>query len=490
MTPCSVILYRFDDDDDDEKEEEGDKTESTSNQGAEMNGTDHGNIDPMVEVQSEQSIVPLEIVALPANCTESTEAIENDQSMESIDSISTVESLTLARNIAESIISPPVQLTESVPTVASNVPTSPSSIQLSTTPPKPRGRPKRRPDASIAVSFAPIAPKRLKIPTQKSLANAQKHSAMKKAIKTKPMPPAQQSVCFLCGRQFPTTFQLAQHEKTHIARTESPVFPCNICHKNVKNLKMHLRLHKKESGKRTKTTATAKSIDSTALNGANKLGEQSTRDTIADNSKVTKEEASSSTDAVVSSNKEPDTITSNEAQTNSTDSNGSFIPNGKSPHTDSLSSQKTMSKSSFMPPIIVDEYPANVHKISIIEPIGVNEPSQSTETSNESAEQSESDETVNNEKDDNSTMEHEQTTQPNGQQSIGGLIKCSKCSRRFSTEARVIKHQKKHTKKKNCKVCGKLLALSYVKMHIKLKHPTTIDIPLNIQALNIQDEAP
>lgn len=51
-------------------------------------------------------------------------------------------------------------------------------------------------------------------------------------------------VCYLCGSKFETNSELNAHQQSHQDRSISPVFPCAICGKNVKNLKKHLREHK------------------------------------------------------------------------------------------------------------------------------------------------------------------------------------------------------------------------------------------------------
>lgn len=57
-----------------------------------------------------------------------------------------------------------------------------------------------------------------------------------------------QEVCFLCGQKFQSSFALTHHMNQEHAQSsnDSPVFPCNVCGKNVSNLKLHLRQHNAE----------------------------------------------------------------------------------------------------------------------------------------------------------------------------------------------------------------------------------------------------
>lgn len=399
-----------------------------------------------------------------------------------------------------------------------------------------RGRPKKsiNTDSKTAMTNTPVVSKRRKIATQKGL-------ALKKSLqKTKKMKTTPASgVCVLCGDLFQTTLELNQHVKTHYTRAKSPVFPCTICHQNVKNLKMHLRQHKIDGRRDNSLIATRKTIKSNEittdllkLNDSNKSNEVSTliepdRMILPDDSMVTKEEASSSTDAIVPSNKEPEIITSNEAQTNSTDSNGSFIPNGDTMNVEPDEQQ------SFISPIIINEYPTQLQEISITEPISVNEPSQSFQTGMESDGQSDAEENdghsddikqsddgqfddieQNDDGDNGDDIEqngvgndggdggdgndgdddgndggddhhddddNKKTGEKNCEKTFGVVFKCSTCPRRFNSVDRVREHQKKHEQKGNCEICGKQLALSYMRMHIKLKHPPEKNISFETQ---------
>lgn len=136
-----------------------------------------------------------------------------------------------------------------------------------------------------------------------------KHKDVKKVLKKPSAPPA---VCVLCGRKFHSIIAMEHHQKTHIqSNKDSPVFPCNVCGKNVKNLKKHLRQHKtKKDDVPTDTNKfhAVESVETTTLN----------------DTKV--EEASSSTDAIITTvpnDKEPENgITSNESVSDS----GAVLP--------------------------------------------------------------------------------------------------------------------------------------------------------------------
>lgn len=208
--------------------------------------------------------------------------------------------------------------------------------------------------ADLQYSDEVISSKRRKTPTKTAQKNI---SPNKKPPKTKPHP--QFSMCFLCGARFTSSIQLTQHQKTHFASTSShsPVFPCKVCGRQVKNLKNHLRQHKNEIknqqpstdakplkyGKQLKSNESQKSNGSFKSAGLKLItkGPRTIRlttelpaaikkvATVTSDTLVKRAEASSSTDAVFSkapcdnNPKETELISSNEVLTNSNDSNAS-----------------------------------------------------------------------------------------------------------------------------------------------------------------------
>lgn len=384
-----------------------------------------------------------------------------------------------------------------------------------------------------------ISAKRRRTPTQKNM------PPKKKPLKTKPRP--QISICFLCGAQFSSSIQLTQHQKTHFASTisHSPVFPCNVCGRQVKNLKMHLRQHKTESkqqqqqstanGKAIKSGQRSKSIEAPKLNGSKKSDcvtkrarAKSTESTavarssavvkssaaVSSHSLVKRAEASSSTDAVFSKIPcdimETELFSSNEALINSNDSNTSstssfnlirkcvaetnaiLLSNDISLPPFSMSSEQpsfivaaaaataaTATAAVIEPFNIIDEDPLQIPTMTSLEPISVNEPSQSTSVPQPFdciGEQN----FQRNDMNERGETKSESEIQKSNDKQYAALYKCPKCSRHFESPERVAKHCKKHAKKVNCKFCGKLLAKSYIKVHIINKHQTKSgNTPLN-----------
>ncbi|XP_055309948.1 zinc finger protein 652-like [Sitodiplosis mosellana] len=163
----------------------------------------------------------------------------------------------------------------------------------------------------------------------------------KKVLK-KQSPPA---VCYLCGQKFHSTIALEQHQKTHIQSSiVSPVFPCKVCGKNVRNLKKHLHQHKNE--KKNKGQRATASVSSTMVKPNDTKNilvpvKSVEAATLPTDTKV--EEASSSTDAVITSipgvKETENDITSNEAAMLS--------------HDVRVESETSMP----MPPIVIEEDP-------------------------------------------------------------------------------------------------------------------------------------
>lgn len=275
-----------------------------------------------------------------------------------------------------------------------------------------------------------IMTKRRKIPTtQKTPLPANKKPL------AKPKPSPQKSVCFLCGEQFASGIQLTQHQKTHFASTisQAPVFPCNVCGKKVKNLKVHLRLHEKEQQQQSQESSTngkvvkrrgkqSKPNESQVSDNTNKADyvteetvpmvetttvAELTYTTVASSDTFVKRaEASSSTDAVFSripceTNEEVELISSNEMFATSNDSNVSsynFIGDCMTdtdallifsdqfmlpPPPSSSTSCVAIIDPSFVPsamdPLnLMDEDPLEIPSLMDLDAICVNEPSQST----------------------------------------------------------------------------------------------------------------
>lgn len=154
-----------------------------------------------------------------------------------------------------------------------------------------------------------IAPTKEQSPEKRPgpASRVKKHKDAKKLLKKPLAPPA---VCVLCGKKFHSIIAMEHHQKTHIqSNINSPVFPCNVCGKNVNNLKKHLRHHKIENQNRSKTKKNDVPAEITVKNKFQVF--ESVETTTLNDTKV--EEASSSTDAIIRNvpdDKEPG-ITSN-----------------------------------------------------------------------------------------------------------------------------------------------------------------------------------
>lgn len=234
------------------------------------------------------------------------------------------------------------------------------------------------------------------------------NKGIKKVLK-KQAPPA---VCYLCGLKFHSTIAMEQHQKTHIeSTTNSPVFPCKVCGKNVKNLKNHLRQHKNES--RSKCKMFTNSVKSHEIATPN-------------DTKV--EEASSSTDAVITTipdyKESENGITSNEAMTESNDMT-------EKPSTPSM-----------LPPIIIEEYSSSL--------LHEGEPTQSTPQ-----------QTV-------ATLAA--VTEDVLLQQRNGLSNVANDDFILDKVVKSPLNKTPSDKKVQCKFCSKLVGLSYERIHVKKYH--------------------
>ncbi|XP_031623577.1 uncharacterized protein LOC116340945 [Contarinia nasturtii] len=291
--------------------------------------------------------------------------------------------------------------------------------------------------------------------SKKNLVNKRQklmNKEMKKVVKKQSPPP----VCYLCGQKFQTQLECDQHSKIHIQNSSnSPVFPCSVCGKNVKNLKMHLRQHKQGNKKNSSANSAAQTRTPTkkplAVKTIIKMNEFESNDT-----KV--EEASSSTDAVITgltTYKEPESdVSSNELLTETQDMhsqcrlkdgtiNVSQSMNQMPPPADHTTSSK-------WPPIIVEDYPIN-HDICVAKELtNEEEPTQSTQQTF----------AVTDEIQPNHHMD-ETTASGNPVEETG----------------------KKEKKKWLCEVCNKHVCFSYKRTHMKRYHsPTTANnIPIKEQ---------
>lgn len=453
ITPCTVQLNRYSIEEEETDSDRMSDDENDANQ--ETEALEVGGL-------AEAPVTPPEPMDVETPLTENPDLQTNTEPIVRVETVAQAEPIFSAP-VPAALVSP------------ANSNDSMSPLVPSPELPRRKGRvPKKHTDMVLTV--VPSAPKKPKL-------TAQKGALPKKSPKPKSPP----QVCFLCGKQFKTGMLLDQHQKTHLStRAESPVFPCNICGQKVKNLKIHMRGHKdagleaknggmnvvkgKKPGKvGKKSNAPNKKV--VELNSVHVESEPSKLVTSNDK-EVTKEEASSSTDAVFTTVPPVDvreSISTNEAQTNSSDSIASS--NGQPPNTELLSTRTVPESVSIIgPPIVVDEYPPKVRKAAIIEPISVNEPSQSNAEHSESEEngieQKDDDEDDDDDGDDDDTLAKQSTEQ----QPAPKMFKCNKCTRCFDTQERVNKHQMKHDLKVNCTFCGKLYAMSYVKLHIKAKH--------------------
>lgn len=275
--------------------------------------------------------------------------------------------------------------------------------------------------------------------------------------------PSTLAVCYLCGQKFHSNVAMEQHQKTHIqGSSNSPVFPCNICGKNVKNLKIHWRQHKQENKNKNtnktkmrtkKYTATTNSSAANSKSTTNTFGAievfDSLTKSIALSSDTKVEEASSSTDAIVTSvlsNKESDNgITSqhNEALSEIRDEQSpcSLI---NEPMVVLLSSNETFS--SKLPPIVVEDYPIEIIQMKYNE----FEPSQSTQQTlvAEGMLHQHADDMLHTDMTENYNVEF------NPEEKFGMEIE-----KKTSNDRKV-----------QCEICGKLVGLSYKRIHVKKYH--------------------
>lgn len=369
------------------------------------------------------------------------------------------------------------------------------------------------------------------VPTRRKSRKSNKRATAspKKVAQDKPekttrkkIPP---EVCYLCGQKFKTSILLSQHMKTHLQpSTDSPVFPCNVCGKNVSNLKLHLRHHNAEKPIYAAAMATLKlSKDETyekipanpvvpAVVPAALMEPMAIKPIEAiESSDTTVEEASSSTDAVftsvpviVANNKEFDNgITSNEnyTVTESFDANTLCIVNGMQPIT-SASYENSSTSSTFSPlahlPLMIEEYPIDYDEILSSQMIDENQPSQSTQPEDISVEyavalvvqppanlavQQNGLESINDIREQLEEISATVGQSPTKHRTWkDGNFPCNRCKRRFSTEKRQKKHVALHDKKIDCHICGKKIAFSYKYFHMRKYHRVDKTIPSNGQS--------
>lgn len=202
---------------------------------------------------------------------------------------------------------------------------------------------------------------------------------MKKVLKKQtPLP-----ICFLCGLQFKTQSLCDQHSKIHMQNSsDSLVFPCNVCGKNVKNLKMHLRQHKQENKKDTTESNASQTNTTTNILTVTNLIEFN--EVESNETKV--EEASSSTDAVytncTTTFKEPENdVSSNLTEAQNMDTQCKDTVNNVSASIEQMASPPAQTNVYHKPPIIVEDYPI-IHVLNDGPEVSTNEdePSQSTQT--------------------------------------------------------------------------------------------------------------
>lgn len=428
-------------------------------------------------------------------------------------------------------------------------------------------------------SEASPARRKSRLGAKKSLESPKKMNQQKpeKSVRKKPPP----EVCCLCGQKFQSSFVLAQHMKSHLqTSTDSPVFPCSVCGKNVSNLKLHLRQHnaekpvyKEAKAKKTaraskggttpvvKNTLTAPEMPDDAVDAIDRAQQPadvsksievtpvdvSNADSIEKPVDVTKtvdvsksveivqpidvatpntttmvEEASSSTDAVFtadSTEKEPENgITSNEAITESIDPDPYHI-NGVQPFlTPSFQHLSTygLPEPTNEPPLnLLEDFPIifdDAMNVIHTEVVDENAPSQSSQQSIDAPDQltlsllvepnpdaieqngfgcnngnddgdedgDDDDATVDESANgfagydsvDDTNVDGEGDGDDNTAENTEKPFGCTKCKRRFKTEERSKRHIAVHNKKIDCELCGKRIALSYKKFHMKRYHST------------------
>lgn len=261
------------------------------------------------------------------------------------------------------------------------------------------------------------------------------------------------SVCCLCGLKFQSSLTMEQHLKTHMQiSTDCPVFPCNICGKHVKNLKMHLAQHKSKKNT-TKVGALVKSKQIiTAVDASDPVEGAHTS---SSDTKV--EEASSSTDAIFTSimaDKEPENgITSNEALNELQHMHSPCSLKGEptvvSPSTDNIPPSK-------WPPIVVEDYPI---QYGAMKPNSENEPSQSTQRTEVH----------------NGAIQHDGITDGANDANVGENVAETDPFKETSKKM----NRTSHDNKVQCEICCKLVGSSYKRIHMKKYH--TNNIPQEVQ---------
>lgn len=312
---------------------------------------------------------------------------------------------------------------------------------------------------------------------QASLTTAKKQKTAVKNVKNvmKRKPPPATAVCFLCGEKFDSYFALQQHQKSHLENSvNKPVFPCKVCGKNVKNMKMHLHKHTIES-KKTKTVAAKvnKNVEMVKSIVVNR-----TVMVVPNDTKV--EEASSSTDAVFTKtlvDKDIENgVTSNEALTELQSTTTTHTSLCIGPFMILPPSRETQYPRGLLPnnePPVVEEFPLNYDEFPINCEIGENIPTQSTQQATAYAivganvtHQNEIDDARNGEVD-NMTFVH----------NVVETLNCNICAKCFPSQLKLDKHKALHDRKVPCEVCGKLVGLSYKRIHVRKYHTSdNVDI--------------
>lgn len=480
MTPCSVQLFRFDNDEENTDSYATDEIEEED-----------------VADQESEAPVQLSVDEVLEKIQETADIVEDLQIPETL---ALIDELSVVPD--EQVLDQQQQ--QSATVQAEQVEPLMERMEAETD----------QPEDEMPQPFKELPAKRRPAPVSHPVVHSKRQKTVAqttKKVKQKKPPPA---VCCLCGAKFQSGIALAQHQKTHMPRTNTPVFPCGICGKKVKNLKMHLRQHKNDESneigvvangvKASKSTAIVKSSVSSksvkaaksfpiklasVANGVTQTETQTIKLVIVKNgTKV--EEASSSTDAVFSmSSIDPENgITSNEALTNSDDIILPSLPNGTQsadmllgimPSSNDIlpPSPSSVDPASVGPAIefeeIYEEFPSTFEPAIKPESCGENEPSQSTQPVMETLELTEQNpvESAHNVIDD---IQINLEPTPVAQQ-----FPCTKCARHFKTADRLAKHLDLHNKKVQCDICGRVVALSYKRMHDKRYHDPESNIPSN-----------
>lgn len=256
-------------------------------------------------------------------------------------------------------------------------------------------------------------------------------------------------VCYLCGSKFKTNSELNAHQQSHQDRSISPVFPCAICGKNVKNLKKHLREHKQGQ---QQELLISEFVDVNAV----------IEDELEPNSTDSHPEQNSDVPLEVNSTGPHEfTDVPFEANQNAQEIDG-IIGSDTSIDSQMLSSTSLM-------------YHVNGSRLS-------------TSTINPSAIECEL------EKINEVTNKHE-TKNATINDAIDEIYSCTVCPKQFSSHMLLTQHMDEHDPPKSeCIVCGKRLTVKYIPTHIKKYHSeqgsSIISTKKKRQKLETQPETP